>query len=228
MPPPATPTSARLLDAAEELIAQHGPDAVSTRQILTAAGAGNMAAIQYHFGTKDGLLAAVVARVLEPLDRDRRAELAALEGRTDVSLHDVCLAYVRPMVRLRASEHGERAAKLMGRVLGQSRDRLEQIGVSTDATDAAFAQRFTAAMPPMTGQERHLRLQSALAVVVFYALGYTDEPERSAATVDDTAERLAAIVAAILATPAARTAAGARESRRTSDAPDGPPALTED
>src|SRR4028118_1142805 len=75
---PRRPPRHRLLAAAEDLVARHGPDAVSTRQILAAAGAGNMAAIQYHFGTKEGLLAAVVARVLEPLERGRAAARGAL------------------------------------------------------------------------------------------------------------------------------------------------------
>ncbi len=46
-----------------------------------------------------------------------------------------------------------------------------------------------------------------MVVVVFYALGYTDEPDRGAATVEETAGRLAAVLAAILATPSARTTA---------------------
>jgi AcrR family transcriptional regulator len=195
----ASPTSERLLDAAEDLIARHGPDAVSTRQVLTAAGVSNMAAIQYHFGTKEGLLAAVVSRVLEPLERERTAELAALGKAAGVSLFDECLAYVRPIVRLRASESGRRAAKVMGRVLGASRDQLERIGVSTDETDAAFAARFAAHMPAMSGQERHLRVQSALAVVVFYALGYSEPPGAAPPGVDEAAMRLATVVTAVLA-----------------------------
>ncbi len=205
VPRSASPTRDRLLDAAEDLVARHGPDAVSTRQILAAAGAGNMAAIQYHFGTKEGLLAAVVARVLEPLERDRAAELAALDA-TAGSLHDQCLAYVRPMVRLRTGEHGPRAAGVMGRVLGTSRDQLERIGVTTDETDAAFAARFARHMPAMSDGERHLRLQSALAVVVFYALGYTEHPGHGPAGAEETAASLATVVAAVLAAPAASPA----------------------
>jgi AcrR family transcriptional regulator len=201
VPRSATPTSERLLDAAEELVAEHGPDAVSTRQILTAAGVGNMAAIQYHFRTKEGLLAAVVARVLEPLEHEQAAELAALPERA--SLREVCAAYVRPMVRLRSEEHGRRAAKIMGRVLGQPREQLERIGVSTNSTDAAFAARFAEHMPALDDHERHLRLQSALAVVVFYALGYTEPPGRGPAPVDDATARLATAISAVLAAPAA-------------------------
>lgn len=213
---PATSTSERLLDAAEELIAEHGPDAVSTRQILTAAGVGNMAAIQYHFRTKEGLLAAVVARVLEPLERERAAELAALRQRGECALEEVCVAYVRPMVRLRTAEHGHRAAKVMGRVLGQPREFLQQIGVTdTDDTDTGFAEEFAAHLPALTEQERYLRLQSALAVVVFYALGYTEHPGHRAAGADDDVRRLARVIAALLAAPPA-------DERRRERGPSGP------
>jgi hypothetical protein len=58
-------------------------------------------------------------------------------------------------------------------------------------------------MPAMSDRERHLRLQAALAVVVFYALGYTDRPDQESAGVDETAASLATVVAAVLAAPAA-------------------------
>ncbi|MDT3444759.1 MULTISPECIES: TetR/AcrR family transcriptional regulator [unclassified Pseudofrankia] len=70
----------RLLLTAERLYAEHGLEAVSLRQICRAAGNGNNNAVQYHFGGERGLLAAIVAHRVPPLDQ-RRAELLAT-GRT--------------------------------------------------------------------------------------------------------------------------------------------------
>jgi AcrR family transcriptional regulator len=52
----------RLLDAAERLLAEHGIDGVSLRGIGAAAGQGNPAVIQYHFGDKAGLINEIIAR----------------------------------------------------------------------------------------------------------------------------------------------------------------------
>ena len=62
----STDTRDRLLDVAERLFAEHGFDAVSLRAITTDAGA-NLAAVNYYFGSKEALIEAVVARLVEPL-----------------------------------------------------------------------------------------------------------------------------------------------------------------
>ena len=49
-------TRARLLDAAETLFAENGFDGTSLRSITSAAGA-NLAAVNYHFQSKEGLIA---------------------------------------------------------------------------------------------------------------------------------------------------------------------------
>ena len=73
---PAT-TAERLLDAAEVLFAERGIDAVSVRAVNAAAGA-NVAAVHYHFGSKDALLDAVLRRRMDALGERRRAMLASL------------------------------------------------------------------------------------------------------------------------------------------------------
>lgn len=70
---PAADTKDRILDAAEKLFANHGYDATSVRAIATAAGV-NLAAINYHFQSKDALLHAVYARRAGPVNA-RRLEL---------------------------------------------------------------------------------------------------------------------------------------------------------
>ena len=59
-------TTERLIVVAERLYADHGLDAVSLRQIADAAGQKNHAVVQYHFGTKEELLKAVVREALIP------------------------------------------------------------------------------------------------------------------------------------------------------------------
>ena len=67
-------TRERILDAAGRLFAERGFDGTSLRAITTAAGV-NLAAVHYHLGSKEALLAAIVARHAEPVNRERLARL---------------------------------------------------------------------------------------------------------------------------------------------------------
>ena len=69
-----TDTKNDLLEAAEKLFAEHGFARSSLRAITREAGA-NLASVNYHFGSKEGLVRAVFARRLEPLNQERLALL---------------------------------------------------------------------------------------------------------------------------------------------------------
>jgi AcrR family transcriptional regulator len=67
---------------AERLIAERGIDAVSLREIGAAAGQRNNSAAQYHFGTKEGLVAAIYEFRMRGMNAARLTALAALEQTT--------------------------------------------------------------------------------------------------------------------------------------------------
>ena len=58
-------TAERILDAAEQLFAEHGFSETSLRSITSRAGV-NLAAVNYHFGSKKTLIQAVFTRFLAP------------------------------------------------------------------------------------------------------------------------------------------------------------------
>ena len=76
MPPPDT--KQRILDVAEHFFAIHGYNRTSLRRITTAAKV-NLAAVNYHFGSKQALLEAVIERRLIPLNHLRGQRLDAVE-----------------------------------------------------------------------------------------------------------------------------------------------------
>jgi len=98
-------TVERLLDAAERLIADRGVEAVSLRAVNAAAGT-NVAAVHYHFGSKDALIDAVLRRRMEPLARRRLAMLAALEDRDPLTVRDVAETLVVPLAEMSADATG--------------------------------------------------------------------------------------------------------------------------
>src|ERR1700752_3315664 len=78
-------TKPRILDAAEKLFVEHGFEATSLRSLTSAAGV-NLAAVNYHFGSKEELFQAVLTRRLDPMNQERIDLLARVErdaaGRT--------------------------------------------------------------------------------------------------------------------------------------------------
>lgn len=115
-------TRERILDAAEIEFAESGLAATSLRAV-TARADVNLASVHYHFGSKDGLVRALFARRLGPLNEQRlalldRAESEAGEGSPE--LERIVEAFVGPTLGLRASEGGERFPTLMGRLFAEA------------------------------------------------------------------------------------------------------------
>lgn len=88
-------TREAILDAAEQLFAEHGVYAVSNRQVSETAGQGNNAAVGYHFGTKVDLVRAIARRHAAPIEEIRVRLLAATGDSADVRDWVDCL--VRPV-----------------------------------------------------------------------------------------------------------------------------------
>ena len=74
-------TKSRILDAAERLFGRQGVRGTSIRAVTIEAGV-NVAAVHYHFGSKDGLLSALLARRVAPLNEERLQLLNEAEGRS--------------------------------------------------------------------------------------------------------------------------------------------------
>src|SRR5271156_3226903 len=67
------------MDAAERMFAERGIDAVSLRTINAEAGY-SVAALHYHFGTRDGLVRALLQRAQPAMFRQRATMVAVLEA----------------------------------------------------------------------------------------------------------------------------------------------------
>ena len=115
--PKALDTPTRILEAAERLFLQHGFAATSMRMI-TADAEVNLAAVNYHFGSKDALIEAVFTRRLGPLNRQVDHVIAQLrhEARLPVAVDPVDTEIVDQRlalhVRHRRDQIGNWAAEL--------------------------------------------------------------------------------------------------------------------
>lgn len=94
-----------MVDAAERLMAERGVEAVSLREVGAAAHQRNNSAAQYHFGTKDGLVSAVIDRRSAPLEEARTRMIEAL-GDRDPSVRELLEIFVTPLAEtLREPSH---------------------------------------------------------------------------------------------------------------------------
>jgi AcrR family transcriptional regulator len=103
-------TKERILDAAEKLFGQNGFDATSLRDITTEAGV-NLAAVNYHFQSKESLIDSAIARRMEPVNH-RRIEMLDAAG-SHPTLEQILIAFLQPVL----DRHLSAPLGLMGQIL---------------------------------------------------------------------------------------------------------------
>ena len=88
-------TRQRLIDATLDLLAERGESGASLRAITESAGA-NVAAVSYHFGSKEALVRSAIEQSIDRLVQDQVDGLRALENPT---LEQIAEAWCRPVIR---------------------------------------------------------------------------------------------------------------------------------
>ena len=165
-------TKDRLLDAAERLFAESGIDAISLRTITAEAGV-NLAAVNYHFQSKDALAMAVVERRFAPINRERLRmldEFEAAAGGGAVPVAQLLEAFLIPVLAMKNGP-GRDFIPLMARIYSEQRAFMERI-----FRDHLFpvAQRFHSAfqrsLPHLPPAEIMWRIQF-LAGAMVHTLG---------------------------------------------------------
>jgi len=106
-----------MIDAAERLMAERGIDAVSLREVQAAAGQRNKSAAQYHFGSRAGLIDAIIATRMAPVDLVRRRRLDELDGD---GVTPTTADYVRALVEPLADATVRRSRSWYARFLARS------------------------------------------------------------------------------------------------------------
>jgi AcrR family transcriptional regulator len=112
-------TKEKILDTAERLIGEHGYAGTSLRHIIAQAGV-NLAAVHYHFGSKEDLLDAVVARKAAPVNDARLAWLERVEaeaGSGTLEVEKVLESFFLPTVEVAIRNPG--FVRLMGQMLAE-------------------------------------------------------------------------------------------------------------
>jgi len=168
-------TRTRILDAAEELFMQHGFEGTSMRQLTSRAGV-NLAAVNYHFGSKDALIEAVFRRRLDPMNAARLAELAKLDASGSLSPEAIIRAFVGPSLRLveDAKGGGRNFTRLLGRTYTEPSKTLRAlIGQMYAPTMERYKAALERALPQMPREELVWRMHFMFGTLA-YTLAATD------------------------------------------------------
>jgi len=175
---PPHETRTRILDAAEELFMQHGFEATSMR-LLTAKAEANLAAVNYHFGSKDALIEAVFRRRLDPMNAGRIAELDRLEkdsGGRPLTAEQIIRAFVGASLRMieDAKSGGRNFIRLLGRTYTDPQKHIRSlIGQLYAPAMSRFKTAFERALPQMPGDELVWRMHFMFGTLA-YTLAATD------------------------------------------------------
>ena len=163
---PSAPGKA-VLAVAEDLCARRGFRAVSVRDITTAAGA-NVAAVNYHFGSKDRLLLEIFRRRASQLNRERLRLLHEAETRHGGSppLREILAALFGPPVRwYHAGDERRVALQFILRVRSEGTEAmLERLHRDVSHLEP-FVAALQRALPQLPASEVGWRLHFCLGMV---------------------------------------------------------------
>jgi AcrR family transcriptional regulator len=165
-------TKDRILGAAEVLFAQRGFDGASLRQLTTAAGV-NLAAVNYHFGSKEKLVEQVFRRRLDALNARRMDALATIEGRADTTLEDVLAAYIRPALELSHDDNGALFMRVLARAFAEHDDRLRQfLSENYGHVMRQFTAEFARLLPQLPKRDLYWRIDLVTGALTHAMSGF--------------------------------------------------------
>ena len=172
---PQHETRTRILDAAEELFMQHGFEGTSMRHLTSRAGV-NLAAVNYHFGSKQALIEAVFRRRLDPMNLERIAELERLESANNLSPEAIIRAFLLPSLRLveDAKGGGRNFIRLLGRTYSEPAKEIRAlIGQMYAPAMERYKKALERALPQMPADELVWRMHFMFGTLA-YTLAATD------------------------------------------------------
>ena len=167
-----TSTKERILAAAEALFAQRGFDGASLRQLTASAGV-NLAAVNYHFGSKEKLVEQVFKRRLDALNQHRLAELAKVAGRPGTTLEDVLAAYIRPALELSHEGNGSLFMRVLARAFAEHDDTLRQfLSENYGHVMRQFTAEFARLLPHLEKAELYWRIDLVTGALTHAMSGF--------------------------------------------------------
>jgi AcrR family transcriptional regulator len=198
-----------ILETAERLFAEHGVLEVSLNEINKAAGQKNTSALHYHFGSRDGLLTAILDQHVDGLRLQvgRRLDKLEQQSGSKILARDFVEAYIGPYLRKLNDVRGLRFLQINSMVLAVDASRaIEQRDTaSTDDLRPRIQNMLNWLLADLSEHELNMRTLS-FGLLMFSALSsYGRLDHKSARQIFGSktrfAEHLKTTLAAVLSAP---------------------------
>ncbi|MEA5593343.1 TetR/AcrR family transcriptional regulator [Rivularia sp. UHCC 0363] len=163
-----TDTKEQILNVAERLFAEKGFAGTTLRNVIREAGV-NIAAVHYHFGSKEELFIAVLRRVARQCIELQLQQLAKYENLPEPPLvENILQAFFAPPLRVisQMGEAGMVRAQFMGRCRGEPLPIQELANKEFDESTQRFLDILQRALPNQTRLELQWKLDLAVAILV--------------------------------------------------------------
>ncbi|WP_395648484.1 TetR/AcrR family transcriptional regulator [Thermomonas sp.] len=185
-------TKDRILHAAEDLFAQQGFASTSLRQVTSRADV-NIAAVNYHFGSKDNLINEVFRRRMDEMSAQRIAALQQAIDTAPGKLEPILAAFVEPALAMAQDRHGGGAfIRVIARAYAESNAGLRKfLSDQYGHVPRAFAKAIHACVPELSKEELYRRLDF-LSGALTYAMADFGLIKRPAGVSDATHRQRAA------------------------------------
>jgi AcrR family transcriptional regulator len=164
-------TRQRLLEATRALLAEHGEEGVTLRAITDAANA-NVAAVSYHFGSKEALCRATCEQAIGRMVDDQIDGLRQLGE--DATLEEIAAAWARPVIGAMCGPPCETQTflRILARVIADPPRELREWVASTIARgEAELLPPLRHALPGVPDDELRFRVECAASVFHFMSMG---------------------------------------------------------
>ena len=160
-------TRQRLIDAAGTIFAEKGYEAASVRDICQQASA-NIAAVNYHFGSKENLVNEVFRRRMDEMSERRLNELRLAQEEHPGELEPILRAFVEPALALTLDRHGSAFVRVLARAYAEKNDRLRKfLSDNYGQVLREFGKAMAPCLPGLGKEELYWRLDFVAGALTY-------------------------------------------------------------
>jgi AcrR family transcriptional regulator len=160
-------TKERILHAAEDLFAQHGFAGTSLRQVTSRADV-NIAAVNYHFGSKENLVHEVFKHRMDEMSDKRLSALSECVAKDPADLHGILLAFIQPALALTMDRHGASFVRVLARAYAEKNDGLRNfLSENYGQVLREFAKAIAVCLPQLSKEELYWRMDFTAGALTY-------------------------------------------------------------
>lgn len=160
-------TKDRILNAAEALFAEQGFSATSLREVTSRADV-NIAAVNYHFGSKENLVNEVFRRRMDEMSQARLTLLKAAEAEQPGQIEAILRAFIIPALGVSTERGGVAFIRVIARAYAEKNDSLRTfLSARYGHVLREFARALAPCLPGISKEQLYWRLDFVIGALTY-------------------------------------------------------------